>query len=310
MKKDLYYVDAFTTAMFGGNPAGVVILNETLEENLMQRIARELNLSETVFVTRDPGNPRIYQTRFFTPTTEVDLCGHATIAAFYVLVKEGYIQGEGPTFHVKQRTRNEELPVEIIKKDGEIEVIMDQQPPESIRKVTDVERLSRIMGISAENIGRSRWQDSLIELTPEVVTTGLKDLIVPVKDLKELQRISIDEEALCLLSKELDITGIHAFTLETLRENTAHCRNFAPLVGISEEAATGTASGALGYYLITKNIWKLDKDQPIHLSFEQGDFMDRPSEIQCYIKKKDKTWEVKVGGKARIFIRGEVLTEE
>ncbi len=310
MKKDLYYVDAFTTEIFGGNPAGVVILKETLEENLMQRIARELNLSETVFVSRDSGNPHIFHTRFFTPTTEVDLCGHATIAAFYVLVNEGYIQGEGPAFHVKQRTRHQELPVEIIRKDGKIEVIMDQQPPESIGKVTDLARLSRIMGISAEDIGRTQWQDSFIELIPEVITTGLKDLIVPVKDLKELQRISIDEEGLCLLSKELDITGIHAFTLETLGENTAHCRNFAPLVGISEEAATGTASGALGYYLVKKKVLNLEEEQPIHLSFEQGDFMDRPSEIQCYIKKKDKTWDVKVGGKARIFIRGEVLTEE
>ncbi|NBG89215.1 PhzF family phenazine biosynthesis protein [Isachenkonia alkalipeptolytica] len=310
MWKKIYYVDAFTTAIFGGNPAGVVIVDEFLHRDLMQKMAKELNLSETVFIKVDRENPTTVETRFFTPVTEVELCGHATLAAFYVLVQEGYIQEKGPRFHVKQITLQGELSVEIIKTQGDIEVIMDQQQPQLVSEKIDGKRLSRIMGIEEQDIGITEHKGFKGELKPGIASTGLKDLIVPLKSLEILKKITIDEEKLKTYSEELGVVGIHAFTLETLRGNTAHTRNFAPLVGISEEAATGTANGALGYYLVKNKLVNLTDEQEISLSFEQGDFMERSSEIQCYIRKSEEGYRIKVGGKARICIKGEIQLPE
>lgn len=310
MNKKVYYVDAFTSEIFGGNPAGVVITEEKLEEKWMQQIAKEINLSETVFVQYDKNDKRTFQTRFFTPLTEVPLCGHATIAAFYVLAMEGFIEDKHPRFHVKQKTLQEELAVEIIKKENDIEIIMDQSAPQIINKNIDLEQLSIIMGIDKEDIGITEHKSFKGRLKPEIASTGLQDLIVPVKTLEALKRMSIKEEKLKTYSKELGIVGIHAFTPETLRENTAHCRNFAPLVGISEEAATGTANGALAYYLVKNKYITLEDHQEGMFRFEQGDFMDRPSEICCYIKKQNQDYQIRVGGKARILIKGEILLPE
>ncbi len=306
MENRVYIVDAFTSTMFGGNPAGVVVSEEFPEEKLMQQIAAELNLSETVFVSVDKHQPRTFQTRFFTPVTEVELCGHATLAAFHVLVKEGFIADEKPQFHVKQQTATEELRVDIIQGDEDIEIIMEQKSPRLIDQEIDLERLSEILGIDRDQIEINTSKNSKASLEPTIATTGLKDLMVPIKTLESLKKLTINEDQLTKYSKELGVVGIHAFTLETLRENTAHCRNFAPLVGISEEAATGTASGALGYYLVKKNVIPLDH-QEAFLTFEQGDFMNRPSEIRCYIKKQQEEYRIKVAGKARIIIKGEIL---
>ncbi len=310
MKLKVYYVHAFTSEIFGGNPAGVVITDKSLDAEGMQKIAAELNLSETVFVTLDPHNPTTFQTRFFTPLTEVELCGHATIAGFYVLAAEGFILDNRPRFHVKQKTLQEELDVEIIKTDKDMEIVMEQSAPRLIGKAIDLERLSRIMGIEKEDLGIGEYKNFKGTLEPGIAYTGLKDLIVPVKSLEILKKIAIEEEQLRVYSKELGVVGIHAFTPETLRNNTAHCRNFAPLVGISEEAATGTASGALSYYLLKNKFVNLEKDEEVKLTFEQGDFMNRPSEIRCYVKEDKGSYKIKVGGNAVIFINGEILLRE
>jgi len=307
LKLKVYYVDAFTSETFGGNPAGVVVTGEALEKKWMQKIAGELNLSETVFVKIDPNNPKTFQTRFFTPVTEVELCGHATIAAFYVLAVEGFIPLDQPRFHVKQKTLHEELGVEILKEDKDMEILMEQSPPRLINTHIDLDRLSSMMGIEKEDIGINEHNKNKRTLLPGIAFTGLKDLIVPIKNLEALKKIRIEDEKLRVYSKELDIVGIHAFTPETLRKNTAHCRNFAPLVGIPEEAATGTASGALGYYLLINKYISVEDNEELKLTFEQGDFMGRPSEIRCYINNQKGNYEIKVGGKARIFLKGEIL---
>ncbi len=310
MWEKIYYVDAFTTEIFGGNPAGVVITEEFPKEEIMQKVARELNLSETVFVKKDPSNPETFATRFFTPLTEVDLCGHATIAAFYVLATEGYLGEKSQGFHVKQKTKKGELAVEIINSSGDIEVIMEQGDPELLGEAIDPEELSEIMGIDPKDIGIIGREGFTGHLQPRIASTGLKDLIVPVKSLESLEKITIDEEKLRAYSRALGIVGIHGFTLETLKNSTAHCRNFAPLVGISEEAATGTANGALGYYLVENGLAKVPDDQEAGFSFEQGNFMDRPSEITCYIRRTEEGYRVRVGGRAKICIKGEIQLPE
>ena len=123
---------------------------------------------------------------------------------------------------------------------------------------------------------------------------------------EEREKIKVKKEELKEYSNDLGIVGIHAFTLQTINNNTAHCRNFAPYVGIDEEAATGTASGALGVYLINEEIKKLNDNNEANFIFEQGYFMNRKSEIACDIKKEDNSYNVVVGGKATICIKGDI----
>lgn len=294
---NIYQVDAFTEKPFGGNPAGVVLDGESLTEKDMQNIANEMNLSETAFVThKDEDN---FTVRFFTPTCEVDLCGHATIATFYTLCKLGYIKplDEGVKV-VYQETKAGRLGVELIFANGEINsVLMEQTTPEGLGVIKDVEELCKSMGINEEDIKVENKP-----VYPEVISTGLPDIILPVRSKEVLDNLEVDMRSLAKLSKDLEVTGVHAFYLPDKNSDIVYTRNFAPLVGIDEEAATGTANGALIYFL-KKN--KLTNNN--YIKSHQGESMNRPSIIHCSIEEEGGDYIVKVGGKAIIVLKGKIL---
>lgn len=291
----VYVVNGFTEDKKGGNPAGVAVCSSFPAEEVMQEVARKAGYSETVFVCPGVGG---YKTRFFTPCSEVDLCGHATIAAFYLLAKLGFIEGEEGEVAVTQVTRVGKLHVFILFSDGRPEkVMMEQAPPVYMGSVEGelLERLCRLLGIEKEQVGLKNGLDYL----PEIISTGLPDIIFPVINRHALSSITPDYSALARLSKELGVISVHAFTLETLLpSSTVHCRNFAPVVGINEESATGTSNGALGYYLYRKGILNGKE-----MTCEQGYCMGAPSLI--YVKLENGT--VKVGGKA--VIAGDIEIE-
>ncbi|WIV12587.1 PhzF family phenazine biosynthesis protein [Proteiniborus sp. MB09-C3] len=294
MEAIIYQVDAFTDKPFGGNPAGVVPDAKNLSEQDMQNIANEMNLPETAFIKKIAKD--CFEVRFFTPECEVDLCGHATIASFYVLGKKGYIRPEGRTkVQITQKTKIGLLPVELYFENDEIfQVLMHQGTPEAFGKIDNIEEISEILGIGKEQIGIKDF-----ELKPEIISTGLKDIIVPVKDEEVLKSLKIDFKKMDSYCAKKDSVGMHIFALDNSNESTVYCRNFAPSVGIYEEAATGTANGALIYYMKRNNILK--SDEIIAL---QGKYMNRPSEILCKICDYDNKSVVKVGGKAVIIIEG------
>lgn len=294
MDINIYQVDAFTDKIFGGNPAGIVISPRNLTEDMMQNIAEEMNLSETAFVT--PFSRDSFLVRFFTPVCEIDLCGHATIAAFYALGQMGYIEGidEG-VMEAYQETKLGQLTVELVYKDGEIDkVFMEQDKPKSLGSVKDLEDLAKALGISIEDIGIG---DSMVY--PEIISTGVPDIILPIKTKEVLDKIKVDKEKLINYSQYLDVVGVHAFYLPEKNSGYAYTRNFAPLVGIDEEAATGTSNGALIYYLKKNNLIEGN-----NLISYQGESMNRPSSIHCKIEEKNGEYMVKVGGKAKIVISG------
>ncbi|MTI66324.1 MAG: PhzF family phenazine biosynthesis protein [Firmicutes bacterium] len=288
----LYQVDAFTDKPFRGNPAGVIPDAKGITEREMQNIAKELNLSETAFVIKKKDD--LYSVRFFTPVCEVNLCGHATIATFYTLASKGYIGDiENGIVKVYQETNVGILPVEIYFKDGDIEkIMMQQKPPESLREIENNTKdiIADILNIDSDDIGLNGYS-----IEPEIISTGLSDIILPVKNKEVLKSIKIDIQELIKLSNSLNVTGIHAFTVDN---KEVHCRNFAPAVGIEEESATGTSNGALIYKL-----YKHDIIQD-NMRAYQGESLGRISEIQCEILKDDKEMKVKVGGKACIVIEG------
>ncbi|SCG84561.1 putative isomerase CA_C3446 [Proteiniborus sp. DW1] len=294
MEVIIYQVDAFTDRPFGGNPAGVVPDAKNLSEQDMQKIASEMNLSETAFVKKLDNN--LFEVRFFTPKCEVALCGHATIATFYVLGTKGYIRNEDRSKAlITQKTKSGLLPVELYFENDEIiKVLMHQGSPEVFGQVDEIEKISNILGIYKEQIGIRGY-----DLKPEIISTGLKDIIVPVKDMEALESLKIDFEKMdnyCISKKSI---GMHVFTLDNSKENEVHCRNFAPSLGIYEEAATGTANGALIYYMKRNNMLRTNS-----LTVNQGQYMNRPSKIQCEIYESENHDIVKVGGQAVIVMEG------
>lgn len=291
----LFIADAFTQNVFGGNPAGVVILGNEPgfpPEEIMLKTAAELRYSETAFI-RQTGE-REFIIRYFTPAAEVDLCGHATIASFRCLLDAGLVKDGGDYTAV---TSAGNLKISI----NSGFIMMEMAPGEFRARIDSDEALRElygIMGIPYETVINEGRQ-----LYPEIISTGLADIIMPVSSGSQLAAITPDFEALSAISEKYGVTGVHAFTLDSADpEITAHCRNFAPLYDIDEEAATGTASGALTYYLYTNNITGSG-----HLTFLQGEAMGRPSRILTSIDNADNSVNIKVGGDAAILVRGEIF---
>ena len=291
MQINIYQVDAFSETSFGGNPAGVVISGDILSEELMKNISKEMNLSETAFVTEMDGD--LFAIKFFTPTCEVDLCGHATIATFHTLATMGYIDNvENGIKRVYQNTNAGKLSVDIIYKNNKVDyVLMEQANPQKIEKYSYVEKLSLAMGISKAEIGVLD-----LDIDPEIISTGLTDIILPLRSKSILDNLKVDMNLLSQLSEELGVIGVHAFYLPELNSKEVYTRNFAPFVGIPEEAATGTSNGALIYFLKKNKLISSDK-----IISNQGESMNRPSKIYCEI---DETNVVRVGGKSKIVING------
>lgn len=297
MEYIIYQVDAFTNRPFRGNPAGVVIEATGLKEEDMKKIAMEMNLSETAFVF--PKNKNNYEVRFFTPKCEVDLCGHATIAIFHTLAEKGYIEGiENGRIEVYQETKVGKLPVEIYYKNGKVEkIMMYQGKPKYINEVTRLGYLAGALGIREEEIGIEGQS-----VLPQIISTGLPDILLPLKSKKILDNLRPQYGKIKEISKRLNVTGIHAFTIDKQDNYICYCRNFAPLVGINEESATGTSNGALLFYLKRNNILSSN-----NIISYQGESLNRLSEIYCEIEEKESEIFIKVGGKATIVIEG-VLT--
>ena len=279
-----FVVDAFTSEAFGGNPAGVVLLAPEAAfppDELMRKVAAELRYSETAFVRQD--NFLEFTVRYFTPAGEVDLCGHATIAAFGVLCYD-HVLIDGDVY--LNHTLAGDLEVEI----GE-QVMMQMAAPQAIEKSIDASRLHAIMaGESAHH-----WPDMPIE----VISTGLPDIIMPVSSVDDLNNLKPDMAALTELSRELDVVGVHAFAIAD-DGYTAHVRNFAPLYDIPEESATGTANAALTHYLHRRGLIAA----PSTCRFLQGEAMGRPSIVTTAL---DSDGSIRVGGQSRIIAVGKLF---
>lgn len=283
-----YVADAFTTQRFSGNQAGVVPLGEDPfpEESLMRGLAGELKHSETAFVRRT-GEGR-FHIRYFTPAEEVDLCGHATIASFTVLRETGGI-GAG-TYALHTRSGDLEVTVE------PEAVWMDMAPPAEGRIFSEAEQAELYAAYGLTLADRPE------DLEPQAVSTGLPDILLPVRDRGVLDGAVQKEAEVYCLSERYGVVGVHMFCPGT-GDAAAHCRNFAPLYAIPEEAATGTSNGALTFYLYRRGLIKSGGTN----RFVQGEKMGRPSEILSRLTEEGGSLRVRVGGRAVLALRGEVL---
>ncbi len=294
MEINIYQVDAFTSNAFSGNPAVVVPDAHVLSDEEMQKIANELNVSETAFVSFLDKD--LYEVRYFTPKKEVELCGHGTIATFYTLALKGYIE---PIYNGKktvyQVTKAGKLPVEIEFKDNEVKsIIMEVARPRKLKDIEDITLTLKAIGIDESKVGIGNRL-----VMPEIISTGLSDIILPIKDKETLDNLKVNYLDIIDITRDLDVVGIHAFYLPKKDSSKVYGRNFAPIVGINEEAATGTSNGSLIYFLKKNNLISQNKITAI-----QGESLNRPSEIECYIHNEKDEYKVKVGGRAKIVVEG------
>lgn len=271
MEIKVYVASAFSKEQKGGNKAGVVLESAGLTVLQKMQISKDLGYSETAFLTESEAAD--YKIEYYTPTEEVPLCGHATIATFSVLYLSGKIRKEFYTIETKSGI------LEIrVREDGL--VLMEQNRPAFYEKLK-VEELSGCIA------------PAYIEekLPIQIVSTGLKDILLPIKNMEALERITPDFDAMTELSRAKDVIGVHAYTLVDDPEVTAVCRNFAPLYGIDEESATGTSNCALACYLYQY------QEKKTNYIFEQGYSMGLPSRIMVNLDVKDgDITHVYVGG--------------
>lgn len=286
-------IDAFSEKPFGGNPAGVTF-GESLTDEEMQSIAKEMNLAETAFIAEQPAStPAIekadYNLRWFTPATEVDLCGHATIASLHFLSENKKLKNNSSvTFSTKSG---------VLKCRAEGSFYFMQVPRYKLKSYTgDLQPLLSALDLS---------NDDLAPQVPAVLAEN-RYLYIYIKSLKKLQSLKPDFKSLLKLSNEGNgFDCVHVFTLETVDEESfAHGRFFAPYYGIDEDPVTGSANGPLMLVLMHLGFVK-DEGRELNLVFEQGDTIDRRGRVG--VRYTPSTGELYIFGKAVTVLKGEMF---
>ena len=298
--------DVFTEVVFGGNPVAVFPEADGLTVDEMQKIAREMNLSETAFVFQPTAKNADVWVRFFTPSTELPFAGHPTIGAHVVMASQGRYEITGPVTRIFQQVGVGVLPVDLITDGNGLtdRAVMTQDEARHGGIYEDKTKLARALGLDAADLHP--------ELPAQVYSTGLPGLIIPVASLEAIQRVSLDIGRFNEIMRSMSVTGAEAFTTETIdKAHTAHVRNFDPLVGVYEDPATGSMAGALGAYLLGKNVIPYEAESSTtHMVIEQGYEMGRPSLIEVEVDvTKGAVSEVRVGGQVVILIQGELTLQ-
>ncbi len=296
-----YQADVFTSLPFGGNPVAVFPEAQGLDDDQLQQIAREMNLSETVFVLPPTDPAAVVRLRIFTPTQEIPFAGHPVLGTFYVLAQLGLIAITDGVTRVMQECNIGLFPVEIHAQEGLItRVVMTQPKPLFLGSVEESDDLFDI----AKALGLSKNQIVDTKCPVMVVSTGLPVLIVPVRTLTAVRSIVPDAAAIVELCGRLGANGIMVFTTVTVEPFAAvHTRMFAPSIGILEDPATGSASGAMGAYLVHNGL--VEVGPMTELIVEQGYEIARPSRILVQVESEDDAIQtVKVGGQCVMVVKG------
>jgi trans-2,3-dihydro-3-hydroxyanthranilate isomerase len=286
MSMKFYQVDVFADGPYKGNPLAVFPDGNGLTTVQMQTIAREMNLSETSFVTRVDGDG--YDVRIFTPAEELPFAGHPTIGTVWLLEHIGAIKGA----QIVQTSSGGETPLTLedgvwwFEREGWADPnLADQKPDSSAALAGALGLQTDDIGLDSVEFGRSG------RLMPAFSDAGLSQLMVPVRDLETLARC---RPSVGLL-KDAGGMGAYCFTAET--NGSLRARGFWPGVGVEEDPATGSACAALGIYLA-------DRLRSIELRVRQGVEMGRPSVINM----RASDGRVSIGGQCELIFEGTLTT--
>jgi len=293
MNHRFFTLDVFTTTRFQGNPLAVITDGDGLTNDQMLAVAREMNLSETVFVQKPTDDRALARLRIFTTKEELKLAGHPVIGTWFLLAELGVVPAQEGGVHVLQQTGAGVLPVEIRFKDGRPQrVTMTQKEaafkPSKIQK----KKLASALGLSHKDFDP--------KLEPEFVSTGIYNLMVPLRNRATLAKIQMNMVELArLFGKQ----GALAYCFALGNGHTVFARGMMPWE-LYEDAATGSAAGSLGAYLVKHG--KLGAG--LTLNITQGVEMGRPSQIEVEVTRTGKKLTPRVSGAAVKVFEGVIRT--
>ena len=287
-----YQVDAFTTKALGGNPCAILLDTDGMDEPTMLAIAKEMNLSETSFVSTSDKSD--FRARYFTPAEEIPLAGHPTIATIHALVEAGRIELAGESTKVSLELQVGPIDVEIIAREGVVEqIVMTQKKPQFLETHAP-EVVMPIFGLSAS--------DALPDMPIQTVSTGTPQLMIAVKGHDVLQRIRMDHSAYLALRERSDFFSPHLFCLGGVTaEGDTFARHFGTPPDTMEDPFTGSATGGMASYL-----WHYGLIERPTFIAEQGHWMGRPGRAKVEVIGPSVDIEVvKVGGAAVTVLKGQ-----
>jgi PhzF family phenazine biosynthesis protein len=269
----VHQVDAFTRVRFTGNPAGVVLEADALNDAEMLAIARELNNADTAFVLRPDGTDHDLRVRFFTPRTEAPFVGHATVAAHYVLSR-----GADETRRLRQKSRAGIVEVDVRGTDAQRRIAIRQSPPALGREINDRERLAVMDALALAST------DLDLHCPVQVVGASSTRLMVGVRGTEQLRQLKPDVSRLTTLSAQLGAQGFFVFTLTPeVPDVLTESRMFCPALGIPEDPVSGNAHGMLGVYLARHGL--LGPAAPrLNFAGAQGHHVNRPGRVEIELE--------------------------
>ena len=272
-------VDVFTTQPLEGNPLGVFPDSSRLDGSTMQKIAKELNLAETTFVSPASQPGCAARVRIFTPAREMPFAGHPTIGTSFVLLDEGILPNGIQSFALQEGVG----PVPVRVEAGECPMIWLRTPPITIGKTYDPTLCAQVLGLASTD---------LLDATPEMVSAAIPAVFVPVKDKQAVDRARLDARGLAAL-KGQDPESILVFVFTPTPEG-AYSRMFAPEHGVPEDPATGGATGPLGAFMMRHGL--VSSADGTRFVSEQGTKMGRRSFLHVHIRGQRGANGIEVGG--------------
>ncbi|MBU3171759.1 PhzF family phenazine biosynthesis protein [Clostridium estertheticum] len=293
--KKFCVINSFTYNGQGGNAAAIFCNQGKLEDSIMQNIARQLNLVETVYITESDEEGIDFDIRYFTPESEVGIAGHPTVAAFIALAKEGVL---GAIIKDKYliKTKDGIKEVSIEERNNDIVVKLRQQVVEFGPIIEEKCKIAEILGIDNEDI--------INDLPIQCINTGLGHLVVPIKSLEGLMKVKRNINQLKDLCNLVGVREVQVFCFET-KDDTfdIHTRNICPREGI-EDAACGIGNAAVGAYLL--NNYYSDRKM-ISIKAEQGYIVKVPCAIDIYAYRERNDIVVQIGGTGKVIIQGDFI---
>lgn len=291
MEHRFHTLDVFTTNRFEGNPLAVITDGDGLSDNAMLAIAREMNLSETVFVQKPTDDRALARLRIFTTKEELKLAGHPVVGTWFLLAELGVVPAQEGAVHIMQQTGAGILPVEIRFRNGRPQRVTMTQVPAVFRAAKlNKKQLASALGVSVSDFHK--------ELEPQYVSTGISNLMVPFRNRAALGRIEMNIGELGRLQGK---NGTMAYCFALNGANKAFTRGMLPWE-MYEDPATGSAAGSLGAYLVQHG--KINPRETFYI--QQGVEMGRPSHIEVEVSTSGKKLVPRVSGAAVKVFEGTI----
>jgi trans-2,3-dihydro-3-hydroxyanthranilate isomerase len=287
-------VDVFAEEKYAGNELAVVRQAESFSDAEMQKIAREMNFSETTFILKDEAARGGFDVRIFTPQSEMPFAGHPTLGTAFVIQQEILRQ---PAGEVVLNLRVGPIPVTFTYRGQDPDILWMKQIPPRFGQTIKPEQAAQVLGLKPADL------DSRFPV--QSVSTGVPFFIVPLKALEALRRSRVNPRKLFALINRTEAKAFLLFCPETTSpRNNLQVRVFADALGVPEDPATGSANGCLAGYLVKHRYFG---GGAVDIRVEQGYEVGRPSLLLLKAAEEAGDVSVSVGGRVIPVARGELV---